>query len=147
MSSKHPLMGKRNNKQPNIDRTSHLVGMTGDADFIKWCAFQRYQLYKGFDGHTPADYVVDTGSSLERVEVKRIESVQHAHNNHYYVTATGLHTKEFDYLFVSTPMGCYWIPVTDCPEQTISIKVVGDEYQRNITKKGKYEKYKVEIPT
>ena len=140
-------MGSKNNQQPNTDRTSHLVGMSGDADFIKWCAFQRYHVYKGFDGHTPADYVVDTGNSLERVEVKRIEAIQHAHNNYYYVTATGLHSKEFDYLFVSTPMGCYWIPVSSCPDQTLSIKVVGDVYKKNVTRKGKYEKYRVEVPT
>lgn len=139
-------MGILNNAQPCIDRTSHLVGMVGDGDFIRWCAFNGYNMYKGFDGHTPCDYILDTGDSLLRVEVKRIEAVQHTNSNYYYITITNLKTRNFDYLFVSTKSGCYLIPASDCPEQTLSIKVVGDEYKRNIDKPGKYNKYKVEMP-
>jgi hypothetical protein len=145
MSSKYPIVGSKNNKQSNVDRTSHLVGIAGEADFIKWASQQKFHVYKGFDGHTPADYILDNGTNLLRTEVKRIEAVQHSHNNYYYVTATGLHHKDFDYLFVSTPLSCYWIPQQDCPDQTISIKVVGDDYQRNIKSPGKYDKYKVEV--
>ena len=147
MSSVYPLIGSRNNNQPNRDRTSHQVGVIGDGDFIRWCAFNNYQIYKGFDGHTPVDYIIDTGASLLKVEVKRIEAIQHTHDNYYYVTATGLKTREFDYLFVSTNRGCYFIPANNCPSHTLSIKVVGDEYQRNIQKPGKYDQYKVSMPS
>jgi len=146
MTSNYALMGTRNNTQPNYDSTSHFTGMVGDGDFIRWCAFNKYHLYKGFDGHAPVDYIVDTGNVLLRTEVKRIEAIQHTNQNYYYVTATGLKTKNFDYIFVSTNHGCYFIPSSDCPEQTLSIKVAGDDYKRNISRPGKYYKYKVEMP-
>ena len=146
-TSGFPLMGLRENIQPNLDRSSHHIGQIGDADFIRWAASQGWHIYKGFDGHSPVDYIADTGVGLLRVEVKRIQSVQHAHGNYYYVTVTALRKSTFDYLFVSTRHGCYWIPQENCPEQTVSIKVVGDEYERNILRPGKYDKYRVEMPT
>jgi hypothetical protein len=146
MTSSIPLIGSKGNAQPNLSRESHLTGLIGDGDFVRWSAYMGYHVYKGLDGHTPSDYIVDDGNGLLRVEVKRIEAVQHAHNNHYYVTATKLDTDRFDYIFVSTEVGCYWIPSSDCPKATLSIKVTGDDYVRNIQRPGKYEKYKVEMP-
>jgi len=138
-------MGTKSNAQ-TTDRTSHFIGMIGEADLIRWAAHHGYHVYKGFDGHTPADYILDMDGELFRLEAKRIESVQHLHNNYYYVTVTHLRTDSFDYIFVSTEQGCYLIPSSECPKSTLSIKVEGDEYERNITRSGKYEKYKVEMP-
>ena len=137
-------MGDRANEQPNSGRTSHLIGSVGDGHFIAWASVQGWHLYRGFDGHSPCDYIADDGVNLLRVEVKRIESVQHTHNNYYYVTITDYDPGFFDYIFVSTPRGWYWIPSNACPRKTLSIKVVGDVYDRNITRPGKYEPYRIE---
>jgi len=51
--------------------------------------------------------------------------------------------KRFDFLFVSTPSGDYWIPATDCPRTALSIKATGDDYERNIARPGKYERFKI----
>jgi hypothetical protein len=125
---------------------SHQKGMVGEGEFISFASKKGWHIYRGFDGHTPCDYIVDTGDDqgLLRVEVKRSESVQSTNNNYYYVMATKLDTSNFDYIFVSTDHGNYWIPSSECPTVTLSIKVHGDSYQRNITRPGKYERYRVE---
>ena len=122
---------------------SFSVGMTGDAAFISYAARNGWHIYKGFNGHEPCDYVVDTGTGLLKVEVKRVESLQKSDRNYYYCLITKFDSKRFDYLFVSTPTGDYWIPASDCPKDTLSIKQVGGEYQRNINKPGKYEVFRV----
>lgn len=125
------------------DRRSHHVGMVGEGRFIAWASEQGWHLYRGLDGHTPCDFIVDTGERLMRVEVKRVEAVQASQRNYYYVTATKMDSKRYDALFISTPTGDYFIPAEDGPTQTISIKQVGGEYERNITAPGKYEAYRV----
>lgn len=122
---------------------SFQVGMTGDAAFIRYAARQGWTIYKGFNGHEPCDYVVDDGDRLVRVEVKRIESVQQSQRNFYYVLVTKYEAKRFDYMFVSTPSGDYYIPASECPKDTLSIKQVGGKYARNITRPGKYEVFRV----
>jgi len=137
---------KNGNKQKgqNVDRQCHQTGMIGEGRFIAWASAQGWDLYRGLDGHTRCDYIVDRDGILARVEVKRMESEQRSERNYYYVTATKLDTSRFDYLFASTPVGDYFIPADDCPVNTLSIKVVGGEYDRNITAPGKYERYKVQ---
>lgn len=124
---------------------SFCKGMTGDADFISYAASMGWSIYKGFNGHEPVDYVVETEKGLVKVEVKRVESTQITDNNHYYVTVTKFNSKKFDYMFVSTPQGCYFIPASQCPKDTLSIKLFMDPeyYDRKITKPGKYEVYRV----
>lgn len=117
--------------------------MIGEARFIEWASQQGWDLYRGLDGHTPCDYIADTGEKLLRVEVKRMESEQSTQGNYYYVTATKLNRVNFDYLFASTPVGDFWIPADKCPQVTLSIKVTGGHYERNITAPGKYEVYRV----
>lgn len=122
---------------------SHHKGMIGEGRFIAWAALQGWHLYRGVDGHTPCDYIVDTGERLLKVEVKFIASEQASQKNYYYLTCTKLETARFDYLFVATPNHAYWIPASDCPMRTLSLKVVGGHYERNITRPGKYEPYRV----
>jgi len=117
------------------------VGMSGDGEFIKYAAFMGWEIYKGFNGHEPVDYVVDTGTRLIKVEVKRLESTQISCRNYYYCVVTKFDKKKFDYMFVSTPERNYFIPAEFCPKDTLSIKQTGTEYQRNITRPGKYEVY------
>jgi hypothetical protein len=135
-----------NNKQKgqNVDRQCHQTGMVGEGRFITWASAQGWDLYRGLDGHTRCDYIVDDGERMFRVEVKRMESEQRSEQNYYYVTATKLETSRFDYLFASTPVGDYFIPASVCPKSTLTIKVVGGEYQRNITAPGKWEQYRVQ---
>lgn len=132
-----------NQKGQNVDRQCHQTGMIGEGRFIAWASAQGWDLYRGLDGHTRCDYIVDDGERLFRAEIKRIESEQHTHRNYYYVTATKLDTSKFDFLFVSTPIGDFWIPAEECPKATLSIKVVGTEYMRNITNPGKYERFMI----
>ena len=134
-------------KGQNTDRSCHLTGLIGEARFIEFASTRGWELYRGFDGHCRCDYVVDdqgvmTGG-LFRVEVKRVESEQSTKGNYYYTTVTKLRTSRFDFLFVSTLAGDYLIPSSDCPKNTVSIKVVGGEYKRNITAPVKYEVYRV----
>ncbi len=119
--------------------------MIGDSDFLAFAAGHGWHVYKGFNGHEPCDYVVDTGTEVLKVEVKRIESLQQSERNYYYCLVTKYDYKKFDYMFVSTPTGSYWIPASECPRDTLSIKQVGGEYQRNITRPGKYEVHRVGI--
>ena len=137
-------MSNAKQKGQNTDRQCHQTGLIGETRFIQWASEQGWQIYRGLDGHTPCDYIVDTGSDLIRVEVKRMESEQHTEKNYYYVTATKLNVDRFDYLFASTPVGDYWIPADVCPKATLSIKVFGGEYKRNITNPGKWEPYRVQ---
>lgn len=100
--------------------------MIGEGRFIAFASHQGWHLYRGVSGHTPCDFVLEgEDGRLIRVEVKRIESVQVDERGRRYVTATKMKRKNFDYLFVSTPHGDYWIPARDCPEQTISIRAEG----------------------
>jgi len=133
-----------NQKGQNQDRQCHQTGMIGEGRFIAWASAQGWDLYRGLDGHTRFDYVVDMNGELKRVEIKRMESEQRSERNYYYVTATKLDTSKFDYLFASTPVGDYFIPADVCPRSTLTIKVVGGEYERNITNPGKWERYKVQ---
>jgi hypothetical protein len=128
-----------------MDKTSFQKGMIGDADFIKFAAKKNWNIYKGFNGHEPVDYIVDDGNKLLKVEVKRIQSTQITARNHYYCTVTKFDAKNFDYMFISTPQGCYFIPADDCPKDTLSIKMFmpEDHYDRKITKPGKYEVHRV----
>lgn len=119
------------------------VGMFGDGSFIQYASSQGWQIYKGFNGHEPVDYVVDIGDQLIKVEVKRLESVQVSANNYYYCCVTKFDSKRFDYMFVSTPEADYFIPASACPKDTLSIKQIGDTYQRSITRPGKYEVFRV----
>lgn len=122
---------------------SHSVGMVGEGRFIAWASAQGWHLYRGLDGHTPCDFVIDTGSEIVRVEVKRVEAVQESDRAYYYCAITKLDTDRFDYLYVSTPQGDYWIPAKDCPASTLSIKQLGT-YSRSITRPGKYEVFRVQ---
>lgn len=126
-------------------RASHHVGMVGEGHFIAYAAAQGWHLYRGLDGHTPCDYIADTGEGLKRVEVKRVEALQETCGAYYYVTVTKLDTNRFDLLFVSTPDGNYLIPVDQCPKNTLSIKQQQgpDAYKRDITRPGKYEAFRV----
>lgn len=144
--SEIPVVGTRLNDQPyKGSRGSHHVGMVGEGRFIAWAAEQGWHLYRGLDGHTPCDFVVDTGSEMLRVEVKRCETPLRSQDNYYYHTLTKMDSAQFDYLFVSTPHGDYWIPSSSCGRTAVSIKVVGEEadYVRNITRPGKYHPYKI----
>jgi hypothetical protein len=91
---------------------SHMTGMEGMGRFIVFASRQGWHIYESVDGHAPCDCIVDTAGGLIRVEVKRIASMQKCsnHDTHYYYTATKLATKKFDYLFISTPQGDYFIP-------------------------------------
>ena len=127
-----------------LNHQTHHDGMLGEAHFIAFASRRGWEVYRGMDGHTRCDYVVDVGGRLLRVEVKWIAAEQHSHKNYWYVTATKFKTSKFDYLFAATPYGCYWIPKEVCPKQTLSIKVPGAPYQRKISRPGKYEVYRVE---
>ena len=120
-----------------------MTGMIGDADFIRFAASNDWTIYKGFEGHEPVDYIAEIDKELVRVEVKRVEAVQLTQRNYYYTTVTKFNRKKFDYMFVSTPQGLYWIPASACPKDTLAIKHVGEHYDRNITRAGKYEVYRV----
>jgi len=144
VTSANKAKGSSKQKGQNTDRQCHQTGMVGEGKFIAWASTQGWDLYRGLDGHTRCDYIVDDGEKLFKVEIKRMESEQKTHRNYYYVTATKLDTSKFDFLFASTPVGDYFIPADKCPSKTLSIKVVGGEYERNITAKGKYEEYRVE---
>jgi len=85
-------------KGQNQDRQCHQTGMIGEGRFIAWASAQGWDLYRGLDGHTRFDYVVDMNGELKRVEIKRMESEQRSERNYYYVTATKLDTSKFDYL-------------------------------------------------
>lgn len=135
-------MSAANKAKGSTDSSFH-KGMVGDAAFITFAASQSWNIYKGFNGHEPIDYVVDTGDALLKVEVKRLESVQISANNYYYCVVTKFDSKRFDFMFVSTPEADYWIPASECPKDTLSIKQIGDEYQRSITRPGKYEVFRV----
>lgn len=126
-----------------MNRGSHHVGMVGEGHFIAFASGRGWDVFRGLDGHTACDYIVDTHERLIRVEVKRIEAVQKSDKGYYYCTVTKLDTDRFDYLFVSTPQGNYWIPAEKCPKNTLSLKQEGEKYQRNITRPGKYEVYRV----
>ena len=126
-----------------MSATTFRTGIVGDAAFIQYAAQQGWEIYKGFAGHEPCDYIVDTGDKTLKVEVKRLESVQKSDRNYYYCCLTKFDSKKFDYMYVSTPNGDYWIPAEECPKNTLSIKQVGDEYDRNISAPGKYEVYRV----
>lgn len=129
------------NTQPHSGRASHHIGMVGEGRFISWASSQGWHIYRGLDGHTPCDFVVDNGERLLRVEVKRLQTVQRTHNNYYYITATKLNSNNFDFIFVSTPEVDYWIPAEECPFKTLSIKQHGSEYKRSINAEGKYERF------
>ena len=138
---------QKGDPHPNSVR-SHSVGMVGEGEFIAWASNQGWHLYRGMDGHTPCDFVADTGHGLVRVEVKRCETPLLSDKNYYYHMLTKLCTDRFDRLFVSTPHGAYWIPAAEVPGTALNIKVVGPEemYVRNITKPGKWHDYRVELP-
>lgn len=121
------------------------TGVIGEADFLKYAASRGWSTFKGFHGHEPYDYILDDGDMLHRVEVKRIESLQFTQKNYYYMTVTKFDAKRFDFMFISTPQGCYMIPSSECPKDTLSIKQQGarSDYERNITAPGKYEVWRV----
>jgi hypothetical protein len=119
------------------------MGLEGEGRFITYAATMGWHVFKGMSGHEPFDYVIQMDGDLHRVEVKRISSVQKTQRNYYYVTATKMDSKNFDWLFVATDDGDYFIPASECPTQTLSIKQVGGEYERNITAPGKYEVFRV----
>lgn len=234
--------------------------MVGEGRFIQFAARQGWDIYRGLDGHTVYDFIVDAHPGIHRVEVKRIESVQVSDKGYYrrpptdprnrggrmtngkpfrlgeitrwgettcgfgvdlpmcdkpatvhvmwlessatsstcdehmafiaksatfdYETHTfggdcGMpgslwhHPYEdedegychfpapddaslvieeiepaprFDFLYVSTPTGDYYIPAEAVPKDTLSIKQqqAPESYQRRITRLGKYEVYRVE---
>ena len=117
-------------------RLSHHKGIVGEGRFICWAASKGWHIYKGFDGHAPVDFIADNGTELVRVEVKRVQSVQEDERGRRYVTTTRMN-KCFDYVFLSTPTGDYWIPAADCGQQTISIRVDGP------SSRDKYAAFKV----
>lgn len=127
-------------------KATHHDGLRGEGHFVVFASSKGWDVYRGLDGHTPYDFIVDDGERLLRVEVKWIGSVQHGHGNHYYCTATKLNRSNYDYLYVATPHGHYWIPAEACPKDTLSLKVQGTEdmYERNISNPGKYEAYRVQ---
>lgn len=122
---------------------THLTGLIGEARFIEFACKQGWYLYRGVDGHTPCDFIADTGECLLRVEVKRLESVQRTDGNYYYCCMTKFDSSRFDYVFVSTPNGDYWIPAEACPRGTLSIKHRGEIRTRTVYRPGKYEGYLV----
>lgn len=128
----------------NAGQVSHATGMIGEGRFVAWASSQGWHLYRGMDGHTPCDYIADTGSGLIRVEVKCIEAVQKAAYNFYYCTCTKIDRNKFDFLFISTPSGDYWIPASEVPV-TLSIKQRGEVYEGSRSAPGKYEKYLVSL--
>lgn len=117
---------------------THTDGLRGEAAFLDFAARQRWSIFRGLDGHEPYDYIVDIGGTLIRVEVKWIGAQQLADSGYYYVTATKLDARRFDYLFVATPFAQYWIPAAECPKQTLCIKVPDGK------RIGKYEVFRVE---
>lgn len=124
--------------------SSHSDGLRGEARFIDFAARQGWHMYRGLDGHERCDYVVEIDGSLHRVEVKWAGTPRVTENNFYYVSIPKLDRKRFDFLFIATPTGSYWIPATAIPIGTLYIKQVGGPYHRNITRPGKYEVYRVE---
>lgn len=111
-------------------------GIIGEARFAAFAAGMGWLIYKGFSGWEPYDFIIDTHTGLSRVEVKRIESRTTFSKSPGHITyqLVRLPTHRFDYLFVSTPTGDYFIPSADVPKGTLSISTGGT---------GKYEVHRV----
>lgn len=112
------------------------TGMLGTGVFTQYAALQGWQLWQEYTGKNTCDFIADTPDGLIRVEVKASVSQQNAHKNYYYTVIGDFNADKFDYLFVYTTTGCYWIPSSELPDQNLSIKA---------DLKGKYERYKVDI--
>jgi hypothetical protein len=116
--------------------------MVGEGHFITYAARQGWDVYRGLDGHTAYDFIVDTPDGLRRVEVKRVDSVTVSERGHVYNTVTKLRWTDYDLLYVSTPTGDYLIPASVAPATTLAITVPGRSTRR--TKPGKWEAFRVE---
>jgi hypothetical protein len=123
--------------------------MRGVAAFINYAASQGWELWQEFTGRESVDFIAGTPDGLKKVEVKCVATVQQAHGNYYYVTIVDFDRQKFDFCFVNTPDGDYFIPSEAMPKQCLSIKksMPADKYQRKITKGGKYERYRCDITT
>lgn len=120
-----------------VAHAPHQLAMEGEGRFITHAARQGWYIYRQIDGHAPCDFIVETpDEGLLRVEVRTIGSVQGRtqHSTRGWYCNTKYNLKNFDYMYVSTPEGEYWIPRDACPQQTLSI-TVGNT--------GKYEEYRV----
>ena len=120
-------------------RSSHFSGLIAEGRFIEFAATNEWPIYRGVDGHEPCDYVIDMGGELVRVEVKgcwQIYNYPSQGKGLYYFTVTKIQTKKFDWIFVVTPQGHYWVPSGVCPT-SLSIAV------RGTTSRSKWEAYRI----
>lgn len=97
------------------------TGLIGEGHFIAWAASQSWGVYKALDASAPYDFIVDTGESLLRVEVKRAETLS---KTGYYYADPKLDTRadRFDFIFISTPEACWWIPRVSCSTWQLALK-------------------------
>lgn len=142
--TQHPSLEASPLTRPGFGHAgNHLVGIIGEAHFIEFAASSGWQIFRGLAGHEPYDYVVDTGMELLRVEVKCTRTVRgrsaRSKGKSDWVTSTKLNTdaNRYDFLFVSTPKGWYWIPAAECPRWSFSTTI------QNATNGDKWEQYRV----
>jgi hypothetical protein len=115
------------------------VGQWAEGKFLSWSGLQGWWAYKGVQGHEPCDYIVDTGPRILRVEVKGSIKTQRRDKTDYHAVINKMDKQKFDYLFVATPDGIFWIPgplIGDTGQLSIGVERAGGS-------RNKWWRYKV----
>lgn len=90
---------------------AYAIGLWAEGLFLAHAGERGWWAYKGLQGHEPCDFIVIMDDdTLARVEVRGSVSAQRRDNTNYHAVLSKLDRQKFDFLFVATPDGCFWIP-------------------------------------